>query len=385
MIELRGRLFSAGRLVPGKLTIEAGRIRSVELSVATGDTAALPVIAPGFVDLHVHGFGGFDPESDLAAMARALARAGTTSFQPTLFPAAPGPLGQVAERVWRAARSLAPPCARAVGLHLEGPFVNPERAGALPRDRLAEPSLESLRAILGPATGEGRGVRTMTLAPELRGGAELTAELVRCGVRVSLGHSRATAAEARAAAKSGASGATHLFNAMGPLHHREVGLAGFALTDRALYAEIIGDLVHVGTDAFALALSARGPKGLALITDALPGAGTGCSVFDWRGHAHEVREGTVYLRGAGAGEPKLTGTAMGQLDMVRRLVGRGVASLEDALAMASETPARALGLAGEIGVLAPGANGDVIVLDGPDLALAAAYVGGVRAAPVGPT
>ncbi|MCC6408517.1 MAG: amidohydrolase family protein, partial [Planctomycetes bacterium] len=330
MNELVGRLLLGGRLVVGRLRFADGRIVAVEPD-ASGElarsAAELPIVAPGFVDLHIHGFGGFDPLDDLAGMASALAGAGTTAFQPTMFPSAPGLLGAACERVWRAAAAFAAldraPRARVVGLHLEGPFVNPLRAGALPPDDLAAPSREGLRAILGPATGSGRGVRTMTLACELSGASELIGELVRSNVRVSLGHSQATAAEARAAAKVGASGATHLFNAMGPLHHREIGLVGFALAKDALFAEIIGDLVHVGADAFELALAARGPEGLCLVSDALQGAGTGCEHFESHGRAHVVHSGTAYYPPRDPhGAPQLAGSAMSQHQMVQRLVAR---------------------------------------------------------------
>ena len=384
MTELHGRLLLAGRLVPGKVRFDADRIVAVSEEPASAAGAEeLPVVAPGLVDLHVHGFGGCDPLEDLPGMAAALARAGTTAFQPTLFPAAPQRLGEQATQVWARAESwngsAAGQGARVVGLHLEGPFVNPRRAGALPVADLAEPSVQGLRSILGPATGSGRGVRTMTLAPELPGAAPLVEELARCGVRVSLGHSQATASEARAAARAGAVGATHLFNAMGPLHHREVGLVGFALTDAALFAELIGDLVHVGPDALALALVARGPRGLCLVSDALSGAGTGCERFHSHGRQHIVHEGAAYFPAASPGAaPKLAGSALPQLEMVRRLVQRGVVSLAEALVMASKTPARALGLESELGRLAPGARADLIVLEGPSHELVEVYTGGVR-------
>jgi N-acetylglucosamine-6-phosphate deacetylase len=220
----------------------------------------------------------------------------------------------------------------------------------------------------------------MTLAPELPGAAELADELVRAGVRVSLGHSRATADEARAATRRGAAGVTHLFNAMSGVHHRQMGLAGFALTDHAHHAELIGDLRHVGPDAVELALAARGPAGLCLVSDALPGAGTGCSVFHWHGREHELEGGAAWFRPTSPdgrpGERALAGSALGQLDMVRRLVERGVVGLAEALTMASETPARALGLEGELGLLVPGARADLLVL-GPDLALREVLVSGV--------
>ena len=381
MTELTGRLLLEGRLVAGRITLDGERIQRVEEHL--GPAGDLPVVAPGLIDLHVHGFGGCDPVDDLPGMARALARHGTTAFQPTLFPGAPGVLGGIVEAVGARAEALTSGAAgaglaRPVGLHLEGPFVNPLQAGALPVEDLAEPSVEGLREILGPSTGSGRNVRTVTLAPELPGAGELVEELVRSGVRVSLGHSRATAAEARSAARAGAQGATHLFNAMGPIHHREVGLAGFALTDAALFTELIGDLRHVGPAAVELALKARGPRGLCLVSDALQGAGTGCDVFHSHGREHLVREGAAYYPPSEpGGEPRLAGSAMGLLDMVRRLVSRGVVGLEDALEMAAETPARALGLQREVGRLTPGARADLIVLSGPELELEQVLVGGV--------
>ena len=146
------------------------------------------------------------------------------------------------------------------------------------------------------------------------------------------------------------------------------------LTAAALTAEIIGDLVHVGPDAFALALAARGPRGLALVSDALSGAGTGCDVFHEHGRKHVVGEAVWFEDDAG--ERHLAGAAAPQLEAVRRLIRAGVVSLEDALTMASATPARALGLEGELGRLAPGARADLLVLEGAELALREVLVGG---------
>lgn len=377
MNELRGRLFVDGRLRPGKLAFADGLIRRVDFEDGTG--GELPIVAPGFVDLHVHGFAGQGPRDGLREMARGLARMGTTAFQPTLFPARPTELGLLAAQVWDAASRLRvddPSVARAVGLHLEGPFVNPARAGALPVEDLATPSLTALREIVGSSTGDGRGIRTVTLAPELPGSADLIGELVRLGVRVSLGHSAATAEDARRAARAGAVGATHLFNAMTGVHHRDVGLAGFALCERSLFAEWIGDLQHVGPDAIRLALAARGPEGLCLISDALAGAGSGCDVFHSHGREHERRGGAWYYPARDGQEARLAGSAMCQLEMVQQLVARGIVGVEDALTMASTTPARALGLERELGSLAVGLRADVVVLEPGSLALRAVFVGG---------
>ncbi len=381
--ELAGRLFVRGRLVPGRITLRAGRIESVLIDSMEDALRSGPIIAPGFVDLHVHGYGGGDPLDDLPRMALELARVGTTAFQPTLFPREPEGLGQDAAQVSAQTSQRAEGSgARVVGLHLEGPFLNPRAAGAIPTSALVAPTPGALRAILGPATGDGRGIRTVTLAPELPGSAEVAAELVRCGVRVSLGHSLARAGEARAAIAAGAVGATHLFNAMSGVHHRDMGLAGTALLERALFAEIIGDLAHVGAEAFELALAARGPQGLCLVSDALVGAGTGCDVFHSHGRAHRIANGAAYYPpapGAAASDVgQLAGSASSQLDMLRRLVGRGVVGLEDALTMASASPARALGLDGELGVIAAGARADLVVLEGEELRLERVLVDGIE-------
>jgi N-acetylglucosamine-6-phosphate deacetylase len=400
-----GRLLLDGRLVPGRIEWVSGRITLIEPATsaggagnagASGDAApgleagsasgpeAGPnarsdaglhsgsVIAPGLIDLHVHGYGGHDPIEQLAALARALASMGTTAFQPTLFPAAPAVLGSLAERVMAAASSLHGG-ARVLGLHLEGPFVNRASAGALSLDDLAEPSLSALRELLGPATGSGRGIRTVTLAPELPGALELIEELTRCGIRTSLGHSLATADEARAAARAGATGATHLYNAMRPFHHREAGLVGFALSAEALSAELIGDLVHVGRDAIDLALAARGARSICLISDALRGAGTGCERFHSHGREHVERGGAYYYPSE---PPRLAGSARGQLEQVRLLVAAGVLSLEEALVMAAEAPARALGIERDSGRLVVGARADLIQLGASGLPLERVWIDG---------
>ncbi len=378
MNERQGRLLLRGELVPGVVRFAAGRITAVETIDRRPGPDSRTIVAPGLIDLHVHGYGGGEPLETLDRMCRALAANGTTAFLATLFPAEPALLGRQAEALWHAVRSRGEGAgARILGSHLEGPFVNPRSAGALPREELAEPSLAALRAILGPSSGDGRGIRAMTLAPELPGAGELAQELVRSGVRVSLGHSLATAEEARRAARAGATGATHLFNAMRPLHHREAGLAGFALSSDALIAEIIGDLVHVGPEAFALALRARGTHGLALVSDALAGAGTGCEVFHSHGRRCTVRDGAIWFDDpTDPSGRRLTGAAATQLEATRRLVRAGVLSLEEALTMGSESPAAALGLASEVGRLAVGARADLIVLRGTDLELSEVLVGG---------
>ena len=302
---------------PGRFGVQNGRIQGLELGTATASIKSAKSVesmrhfAPGLIDLHVHGFGGWGPvgpmdefrergegeHSSLERMAAALARAGTTAFLPTLFPEAPAALNQTVQRTWRdaiegnqATHADRPRGAQVLGLHLEGPFVNPMAAGALPLADLAEPSVAALRTLL--AGVDAAAIRTLTLAPELAGATDLVRELTTMGLRVSFGHSRAQAADVRALLQrypSTAFGITHLFNAMSGVHHREPGLAHLALCDDSVYAEMIGDLVHVGREGFELALRARGPEHLCIVSDALAGAGTGCDVFHSHGRKHVIR------------------------------------------------------------------------------------------------
>jgi N-acetylglucosamine-6-phosphate deacetylase len=351
---------------------DGGCITAIERGPAAGADA--PIVAPGLIDLHVHGFAGCDPLEDLGGLAHALAAAGTTAFLPTLFPDDPAHLGVQSESIWKRQQDLDPAAgARVLGTHLEGPFLNPGKAGGLPADRLLSPAPGALRALLGAegfAPGERRGIRQMTVAPELPGGIELVRELVFSGIRVSLGHSKASSDEARTAAELGASGATHLFNAMEGIHHRRATLASFALSADELVAEVICDLVHVGPEALRLALRARGVRGLALVSDALRAGGTAERRFESHGRRCIVRDGAIWLEAQDAsGEPRLTGAEACQLEAVRRLVRAGVTGPAEALIMASETPARALGLERELGCLVSGARADLIVLDARTLAL----------------
>lgn len=380
MSTLTGLLLLAGELVPGTLRLDGTRIGAVQRLPSL--PAGAPILAPGLIDLHVHGYAGAAPEEDLPGLARALAAAGTTAFLPTLFPDEPTRLGRQAEAIWSRRGALAGG-ARVLGLHLEGPFVNPTRAGGLPSERLHAPSPAALRALLGGSSAETRGIRQVTLAPELPGAEELVQELVRLGVRVSLGHSAATAAEAARAAERGARGATHLYNAMSALHHRAPTLASFALAHDVLVAEIIGDLVHVGPEAFRIALRARGPLGLALVSDALRGASLPQAEFESHGRRCRVRDGAIWLVSDDpADPPRLTGAEASQLEAVRRLVRAGVTDLASALTMASASPARALGLEAELGSFTPGAQADLIALAPETLALLEVRVAGeVQAAP----
>lgn len=309
------------------------------------------VVAPGLVDLHVHAAGGFPaqgPAADLPAMARALAAGGVTSFLATAVSA---PLAELTDLV----RSTPPTVgARCLGVHLEGPWLSPAAAGAQPRQHLRPVSVADALALVdaGP-------VWLVTVAPDIPGAVELVRALVARGVRVSLGHSTASYDEALQAVAAGASGVTHCFNAMSQLSSREPGLVGAAMTHPDLLVEVIADGVHVHPASVRALYDAKGAAGVALVSDGVDGC-AGSDVLQRDGDVLRLPDGT------------LAGSALPLSAAVRNVVSWGI-PLEAALAMASTTPGRALGLDN---TLMPGNRADLVVLD-EHLQVRHVLVGGV--------
>jgi N-acetylglucosamine-6-phosphate deacetylase len=323
-------------------------------------------LGPGLIDLHTHGADGLDVTDARAAggeaiarMARFFARHGVTGFLPT---AATAPW-EVAERVVgevREAMALPPRGARVLGVHLEGPFLNPERLGAQSPEDCAVPSAEEVARLI--ALVEGLPC-IVTLAPEVEGGCEAIRTLVEAGVVVSLGHSVASFDQAQAAFAAGATQVTHLFNGMPPMHHRAPGLVGAALTAEGARVELIADGVHLHPAAVRLALAAKGVDGVLLVTDSM--AATGCADGEYR-----LGPMKVIVRG---GEARLaSGALAGSTLTLERAVWNAArwtdAGLSGAWRMASLNPARQLGLDAlqgsiRLGRLAPGYDADLTALD----------------------
>jgi N-acetylglucosamine-6-phosphate deacetylase len=310
-------------------------------------------VVPGFLDLQCNGGLGIDlaatPER-IWELAAALPRWGVTAWLPTIVTA---PEGTVEAALAAMAAGPPPGWAGAVplGLHLEGPFLAPGARGA---HREALLRLPSLAAIAG--WSRATGVAVVTLAPELPGAGEVQAALVERGVVVSLGHTRTDAAGATAGIDGGARWVTHLFNAMAPLHHREPGLAGVALTDERVHVGLIADGVHVHPVAVALAQRALGPR-LTLVTDAVAALG----------HAGDPA-------GVRLADGTLAGSDLPMDRAVRNL--RDFSRCDDltALRAATAAPAAVLGDATR-GTLVPGARADLVLLT-PELEVVATCVGG---------
>lgn len=361
-----------GLLEAGAVAFRQGRIdwvgpeRDLPAGYREWPTVRAAYVGPGLIDLHLHGSGGHEVMSgkpeDLTALARFLAAQGTTAFLATTLSATREALEAVA-RAAAAYRSSAG--AEFLGLHLEGPYLNPAKAGAQAPGVLRPLDLAEVERLQGLSGGL---VRLLTLAPELARAEDLQA-LRRQGIRLSAGHSAATYTEAQEAFAAGVEQGTHLFNAMPPLGHREPGLAGAILEAPEVYAQLILDFAHVHPAVAHLTIQAKGPEKTLLITDALALSGLPPGRYTWDGRPVEVRPDAIRLV-----DGPLAGSNLTLLQALRNAVSLGF-PLSDSWRMASLTPARALGLDGRKGRLVPGCDADLLLL-GEDLSLAGVYCRG---------
>lgn len=362
-------------IVGGAILIEDGKI----LAVGRRDALRAPAGArevdargmtavPGFVDVHIHGAGGHDvmeatPEA-LGVIAQRAAGHGTTSLVATTVTASAEVTTRSLEGMARFVHSQSAersgalpdggPAAEILGIHLEGPFLSAARRGVHSPEWLAPPSTEALRGFLTAANG---CARILTLAPELPGALACVEAARAAGLVVALGHTDATYAEAQAALEKGARHAVHVFNAMRPFSHRETGVLGVALTDPRMTAEVIADLIHVDAPAIRLLLAAKGFENVLLVSDA--NAATGMPDGGYRLGNIEVTVAGGVCRNA---EGRLAGSTLTLDRAVRNVVALGV-PLGAALRMATLNPASLLGIEARKGVIAPGADADIVLLD----------------------
>jgi N-acetylglucosamine-6-phosphate deacetylase len=348
-------------LVRGDVRIEDGRIAAIGVAPAGPSGLA----APGFVDLQVNGFGGVDflaaEPPDYETAGAALAATGVTAYLPTFITSPEDAYRRAMAAAAAAARAPGP---RILGVHLEGPFLSPRWPGAHDPSHLQPPS--------PPLLGRLGDVALMTLAPELPGALELIRALVAEGTIVSCGHSDADATAAHAAFDSGARAITHLHNAHRRFAHRDPGLGGVALVRPDVTVQVVVDGVHLAPEvAYAAFLAAR--ERFCLVSDAMAAAGLG----DGR-YRLGSREVTVEGMTARLADGTLAGSVLTMDKAVRNLIALGAAEA-GALLAATRAPARLLAREG-LGVLAPGAPADVVVLD-DHLEVRATYAGGRRLHP----
>jgi N-acetylglucosamine-6-phosphate deacetylase len=335
------------------------------------------VIAPGFIDIHIHGGVGHDVmeggDESLAAIERMMAQHGVTSYCPTTVTApmdqtlrALEALGKAIERAENDG-SGGPLRARPLGVHLEGPFLSHARRGVHPSLYLQPVSSATFNQMWDAAGGR---IRVLTIAPELDGALALIADVSSRGVCVSIGHSNADLAQARAGIDAGARHATHVFNSMRRLDHRDPGLLGTILTDNSITADIIVDGVHVAPDVVDLFLRAKGAAGAVLITDGISATGMPDGTYRLGSFEVQVENGRCESHG------KLAGSVLTMDRAVRGAMKFGRISLQDSVRMATLNPARLLGVEHRKGVLRSGVDADVVVLS-PEGEVRQTIVGGV--------
>lgn len=321
------------------------------------------ILAPGFFDIHIHGGAGIDlmraPVSELPRLGQFLTQHGVTSYFPTTVAAPLDATYMALERLADAIEAPAPSNgesvqARPLGIHLEGPFLSHKRRGVHPPEYLVEPTVPIFDRLWQAARGH---VTMITIAPEIPGAIEVVAEAAKRNVCVSIGHSDAQLATARDAVTAGARHATHTFNAMRPLDHREPGIIGEVLSDDTITADLIADGIHVSPEVVKVFLHSKGRERAVLITDAISATGMPDGQYQLGPIQVDVKDGKCTANGS------LAGSVLTMDRAVRNVTKFSDWSLRDAVRAATFNPARAAGLMKQQGVLSAGARADFTVLN----------------------
>ncbi|TCP59224.1 N-acetylglucosamine-6-phosphate deacetylase [Tumebacillus sp. BK434] len=370
---LQGKLVYDGAVLdPGVLICEEGKITYAGPSRGERPdlTHSSGYIVPGYVDIHVHGANGSDVMDGTTAavhdIAKSLSAYGVTSFLATTLTAGIEQLHAVLTACKQAAQS-AVGGAELLGVHLEGPWINPKHKGAQNGSHVIGPTLEEAQALL--QSGEGL-VKLVTMAPETPNASAVIAYLTSQGVNVSVGHSDATYEQVKAAIPHGLGHVTHCYNAMRPLHHREPGVVGAAMYHDELTAELIADGIHVHPVAMSILYRLKHSDGLVLVSDGMRAVGMEDGSYDLGGLNVVMQNGEARLE-----DGTLAGSTLTLEKAVQNMVNLCGVPLPDAVKMASETPARVIGAGERKGRLASGFDADFLLLD-RQLNVSAVYRGG---------
>jgi len=368
IIIINGTIITPFHLVSGEaIIVEKGRIREIvnkeELSTATLTGAEIieaqdKFVVPGYIDIHVHGGGGSDvmdgDYESINQIAIAHSHFGTTSFLPTTMTMSKD---KIIRSLWSICKAVKKGTAGAeiLGIHMEGPYINPEKKGAQREIDIRKPSIKEF-AKLNKASGNL--IRLVTIAPEMPGAIELIKYLHKQRIIASVGHSNATYVQIQAGIKAGLSHVTHTFNAMRGLHHREPGVVGAALTSPELTVEMVADVIHVHPVVMKILIQARENEKIVLITDAMRAAGMPEGVYELGG-----QEVTVDKRQARLKDGTLAGSVLTMDKAVKNMVNKVGIQLPKAIQMASFNPARSIGIDDKKGSLEPGKDADIVILN----------------------
>jgi N-acetylglucosamine-6-phosphate deacetylase len=362
------RLFTPVQILERPVVVfEDGVIQSVGSRETTEISGAVEcfdfpdlILAPGYIDIHVHGGAGHDVMQDdpsgRLAFERFLAKHGVTSYLATTVTAPIDRILGALDRLGNAISTAAEPhyvAARPLGIHLEGPFISAAKCGVHPPELLVAPTQELFDRFWNASGGT---LRIMTIAPELPGAAVVISEALKRGVHSSIGHSNATYAEAMTGIEAGAAHATHTFNAMRTLDHREPGILGAVLSSDRVMADIIADGIHVAPAVVKIFLEAKGPELAVLITDAISATGMPDGTYQLGPFQVQVRGNRAEVGG------RLAGSVLTMDRAVRNVTEFSGCSLQRSVALASRNPSCLLGISPSKGIVEKGCDADLILL-----------------------
>ena len=365
-----GRLVTdGGEQTDQYVVVEGGKITAVGEGVTADNGAiiALPdaIITPGFVDVHTHGGGGFNLHTtdaqEIQNYARWAPQTGTTAFLVGTVGIPGGPPHEqvraavAAIRADDVANGGSPQSAENLGIHLEGPYMNVARRGAHDPSWLRMPNEDEIGQLIEDARGY---LRLITVAPELPGAPAMIARLLAAGTTVSIGHTDATYEQAREGIALGITHATHCFNAMRPLLHRDPGPLGAIIESSSVRGELIADGAHVHPAAMRALIAALGPERTVVVTDALAAAGDPDAIFTFAGQTARVIDGVARLA-----DGTITGSVLTTAQALRNLIELVDVPLAQAVAMLTINPARSVKVAERKGRIAVGYDADVLIFD----------------------
>lgn len=363
MIIKNAKVLIGDKFVTGMdVRIQGDRIAEIGATLTGEDAidAQGKVLAPGYCDIHTHGYGGHDTmdgEDGALGMSSGLVKHGCTSFLPTTVSAPVAPSAFAVQGVKKAMQrqTAQKPCGAAIlGCHMEGPFINDAKRGAQDPNGILVPSIDTYKDIVGDA---GKIVRLMTVAPEVAG-AEALCRYILPNVRIAVGHTIASAEQTEDAASWGCTQITHMFNGMNALHHREPGVPGAALADERYSVQLIADLIHLHRLAIKLCYNAKGYEHCILITDAMSATCMGDGRYKLGALDVIVKNGEARLP-----EGNLAGSTLTMDRAVKNVIETVHIPAELALQMASRIPAQSIGET-DRGIIEVGKRADLILLDG---------------------